>query len=47
MAKMDDFDKKAFLAERKKMSIEAYERIMAICQKMKKQMKKQQEKPDS
>lgn len=36
MAETEDFDKKAFLAERKKMSIKAYERIMVLCQKLKK-----------
>lgn len=41
MAKTDDFDKKAFLAERKKMSIEAYERILVLCQKLKKLKKRQ------
>lgn len=41
MAETDDFDKKAFLAERKKMSIEAYERILVLCKKLKKLQEKQ------
>lgn len=43
MEEMDDIDMKTFLAERKKMSIEAYERIVVLCQRMKKQMKRLQE----
>jgi hypothetical protein len=46
MKEKEDFDMKAHLAERKRMSLEAYERIMVLCQRMKKQMKKLQEKQD-
>jgi hypothetical protein len=46
MEEMNDADMKAFLTERKRMSLEAYERIMVLCQRMKRQMKRLRKKQD-